>query len=146
MAKQQINSSQAKMTVIDSNFALSGTRYATSSATFADVTNISHSIINTSASACNAILTMTIMAQKSGGGAEGACRITVNGVAYGSEVYYNPATSDWVRGTMNAVIPIPAGATIAVKLQARSVGVGTFSVVNETANWMPKLTGMVVGA
>jgi hypothetical protein len=126
---------------INSSFAVQGARYTTTSSTYSDISGAS---MTYTAGPTNErmMLTASVMAQKSSGN-EGNVQLTCNGVAFGPELYYNPATSDWVRGVIHAIVPVAANQTVTIKLQGKSVGIGTFSVITETAAWIPKITGIV---
>jgi hypothetical protein len=126
---------------IDSDFTIAGARYTNTTNSFTDITNAS---MTYTAGPTNerAMLIATAMAQKSAGN-EGILGLFVNGVQFGPEVYYNPGTSDWVRGIINANVPLAANQTVTIKLMGKAVGGGTFSVLTETVRWIPKITGIV---
>jgi hypothetical protein len=140
-SNSRIKPSAIGINYVDSNFTVQGARFSTTSATYADIPGISMAY---TAGPTNErlMLVASLMAQKVAG-AEGNIQLTCNGVPFGPELYYNPNTSDWVRGVINCFIPLAAGQTITLKLQARAISGGTFYVINETSKWMPKFTGLV---
>ena len=145
MAATKISTSQFKPKVIESNFTPSASRYVAPTGTWGLVTNCSMNYTS-GPTPETLILTATVMASKSAG-LEGQVSLSIDGVQIiGSELYYNPGVA-WYRGTINAVYAMPANTTVAIRLYAQNAGAGgSFEVINETAKWMPKITGFAVSS
>lgn len=127
---------------LDSNFTVAATRFSTTAASFVDIPNCN---LSYTAGVTNErmMVVATFMCNK-GAGVEGAVRLEVDGVQFGPEVYYNPASSTWVRGTINAIVPVLANQTRSFKVRASSGDANIFFVINDVPRWMPKITGVIL--
>lgn len=143
IANGAVTTQQFRPSIINSNFAVAGTRWAqTTTATWQNITNCS---LNYTAGPTNEtlFLWLTVMAYKDAGG-EGDVRLAVGGVGQTGEMYFNPGNTVWPRCCYGYVVDVAANATVAITVQSKNASGGTFQVANDLAAWVPKVTGFSV--
>lgn len=129
----------AGISIIRSNFPVTGSRFSTTSTSEVLVGN---STFTYTSGDTEEILWMgfDIMAMSSG---IGSFQMYVNNNPFGAQVYVD-GSQTWLRTGSQDTITMPANTTWTIKIMVKSSSGATTSVTTETAYWLPRVTGIAV--
>lgn len=140
MANGAINTAKFKPTIIQSNFTPQATRWSGTGAVWHNIPgcSMSYTAGNTPE---KLLIRLSVMATKSAGSAE--VTLAVNGVRQTIVMYINSA-SPWHRATQDYVISVAANSVTSLSVVVIPNDTNTAYITNESAKWMPTITGISV--
>ena len=122
-------------------FTVQGARYTTSSTAVATIPGCTMNYTSGN-TAERLILKMEVMAMSTSSNSE--ITLYVDNTQYLPRIYVDPSAS-WVRHGQTYVVDVPANTTVALSIRGFcAVNTTQLHVTNETANWMPSLTGFAM--